>query len=385
MDTRLSAAEAFPPGEFIRDELEARGWTQEDLARILGRPLGAVNEIIQGKKRIMPETALGLSEAFGTSPDLWLNLETAYQLSLATRSGDDGAVAKRSRLFSKLPVRELLKRRWLADVDPRDIDPAALERAVCEFLAIDSLDETPTVRFAARASRADDLVRPAQLAWVHRVRALANRMHVAEYSGGRLRTAAKELVRRSCDEENLPTLPESFARLGVRLVFVPHLSKTTIDGAALWLNAQSPVIAMSLRIARLDSFWFTLMHEAAHLVCGHGREADIVDSDLAGRNRHVDDPSGQEAAANQLAADWLLPQEQADAFVRSVTKPYFWHRDFVRFSAKLGVHWSILLGRCQHLGEVPWSHLSKRVPNVREIIERAGLMDAVPPTEIGSK
>ena len=79
----FKAAEVFPPGEFIREKLEARGWTQNDLAEILGRPLAAVNQILQGKRAITPRTARELAAAFGTSAELWLNLETAYRLSLA--------------------------------------------------------------------------------------------------------------------------------------------------------------------------------------------------------------------------------------------------------------------------------------------------------------
>ncbi len=70
-------AEVFPPGEFIRDELEARGWTQEEFADILGRPLQTVNQIINGKKEITAETARAIAEAFGTSAELWLNLQSA--------------------------------------------------------------------------------------------------------------------------------------------------------------------------------------------------------------------------------------------------------------------------------------------------------------------
>ena len=74
-------AEVFPPGEFIRDELEARGWTQADLAEILGRPLKAVGEILTGQTAITPETATGLGEAFGVDPRFWMNLESAYRPS----------------------------------------------------------------------------------------------------------------------------------------------------------------------------------------------------------------------------------------------------------------------------------------------------------------
>lgn len=81
-DTR-APAEVFPPGDFIREELEARHWTQGDLAAVIKRPLQAVNEIINGKKQITAETAKALAAAFGTSAKLWLNLESTYQLHKA--------------------------------------------------------------------------------------------------------------------------------------------------------------------------------------------------------------------------------------------------------------------------------------------------------------
>lgn len=89
-------AEVFPVGEFIREELEARGWTQKDLAEILGRPLQTVNQIVNGKKLVTPQTAVELSKAFGTSAELWLNLETAYRLSQVRTV--DADIARRARL-----------------------------------------------------------------------------------------------------------------------------------------------------------------------------------------------------------------------------------------------------------------------------------------------
>jgi HTH-type transcriptional regulator/antitoxin HigA len=77
----LVPAEVFPAGEFIREELEARGWTQGDLAQIMDRPLRLVNELIAGKKQVTLETARGLSRAFGDNDPLyWINLDAAYRL-----------------------------------------------------------------------------------------------------------------------------------------------------------------------------------------------------------------------------------------------------------------------------------------------------------------
>jgi HTH-type transcriptional regulator / antitoxin HigA len=94
---RRPVAEVFPPGDFIREELEARGWTQSDLAKILGRPPQTVNAIINGKKAITPQTALELAAAFGTSAEFWMNLETAYRLQEESEADPEIAVRARER------------------------------------------------------------------------------------------------------------------------------------------------------------------------------------------------------------------------------------------------------------------------------------------------
>ncbi len=77
------------PGEIIRDELEARGWAQKDLANIMDRPIQAINEIINAKKEITTETAIELGAAFGTSADFWLNLENNYRLWLGKQESEN--------------------------------------------------------------------------------------------------------------------------------------------------------------------------------------------------------------------------------------------------------------------------------------------------------
>ena len=73
-------AEAFPPSEYLRDELEERGWTVADLAEAMGHPVRAVAEMLDKESAITTETARALSEALGTTPEVWLNLQAAYRL-----------------------------------------------------------------------------------------------------------------------------------------------------------------------------------------------------------------------------------------------------------------------------------------------------------------
>ncbi|HJM76604.1 MAG TPA: HigA family addiction module antitoxin [Dehalococcoidia bacterium] len=70
------------PGEIIREEfLAPSGLTQVELAKHIGVPVQRITEIVRGKRRITPETAWLLEQAFATTPELWVNLQTSYDLA----------------------------------------------------------------------------------------------------------------------------------------------------------------------------------------------------------------------------------------------------------------------------------------------------------------
>lgn len=97
-------AQLRPPGAILKRELATRGWTQKDLAQILGRPPQVITEIIRGTKQITPDTALELGAAFGNAPSLWSNLETEYRLHLArTRHASGSSIERRAKIFSAYP------------------------------------------------------------------------------------------------------------------------------------------------------------------------------------------------------------------------------------------------------------------------------------------
>src|ERR1043165_9441759 len=118
------------PGEYIREELQKRGWTQPDLAKILARPLPTVNEIIQGKRAIMPEMAVALGEAFETGAEIWMHREASYRLSLVKEGGT--LVRKRARLFDLAPSKDMQERGWIKMTD----DVTELESELCRFFEV---------------------------------------------------------------------------------------------------------------------------------------------------------------------------------------------------------------------------------------------------------
>ena len=89
MALSYTSAETFPPGEYLRNELDERGWTVTEFADMIGQPTHAVSEILNASQPLTPETAHSFSDALGTSPDLWLNLQAAYTRCLVDAAGDD--------------------------------------------------------------------------------------------------------------------------------------------------------------------------------------------------------------------------------------------------------------------------------------------------------
>lgn len=363
----LIPARDVAPGVVLRKELEARGWTQVDLARVLGRPEQTVSQIIRGKKQITPETALALSDALGTSAELWLNLEARYRLGVARRQGPDNAVGRRSRLYSTLPVRDLVRRGWIEETG--DIDE--LESRVERFLQVSALDEVPDMAVAARrtATKAPDP--RGLLAWIRRVQQLASGQSVGEFQPQRLRDRLPELLRLSVDPPAITRVPAALRDVGVRFVLVPHLPETYLDGAVL-PDDGSPVVALSARHDRLDSFWFTLTHELAHLVCGHaGMRVEDLDAEAGG--------DADESEADRLAAEWLVPEVELKRFVRKV-KPDFSEEAIWSFAVGLERHPAIVVGRLQHDKHVSQAYLRRSIPKIRGMLEP--WMDvAKPPSE----
>ena len=77
----LNRTATHPGIILLKEFLEPLELTQKALAMHVGVPVQRVNEIIRGKRGITPETAWFLAEALNTSPEFWLNLQAAHDLS----------------------------------------------------------------------------------------------------------------------------------------------------------------------------------------------------------------------------------------------------------------------------------------------------------------
>ncbi|MCP5125173.1 MAG: HigA family addiction module antidote protein [Gammaproteobacteria bacterium] len=360
-------AETFAPGEFLREEIETRGWTQIELAEIIGRPTRLVNEIISGKRAITPETAIQLGDALGTGPELWMNLESQYQLSKVTVKNN--LIARRSFLYTRFPVREMIKRKWVDGSENIEV----LEQQFRQFFGISSIDSDPSFLHAAKKSSAYSEATMQQMAWLFRAKAVAAECVLKRYKTEYLRNALSKISALLVSPEEARHAVRILAECGVRLIFIEHLSGSKIDGACFWLSDYQPVIAMSLRLDRIDNFWFVLRHEIEHVLQGHGRELEfILDQDLEGGviDKQIET---EEQLANQAAADFCVPKNELDDFISRVT-PYFSEQRVCLFAQRLGIHPGLVVGQLQRKLN-RYDFLRKHQVKIRDIVIKSAPVD----------
>jgi HTH-type transcriptional regulator/antitoxin HigA len=152
-------------------------------------------------------------------------------------------------------------------------------------------------------------------------------------------------------------------------VVVESLPGSKIDGVCFWLDDNSPVIGMSLRFDRIDNFWFVLMHECAHVLHGHGRDAAIVDSELD----MLTSVNEEEAIANREAAAFCVPPDKLQSFFLR-KKPFFAEIEVMAFAKRVGAHPGLVVGQLQRMLN-RYDLLRRHLVTIRDQLARAMMMD----------
>ena len=169
--------------------------------------------------------------------------------------------------------------------------------------------------------------------------------------------------------EEIRNVPTILAKAGVRFVIVEHLPGSKMDGACFWIGV-SPVIVLSLRYDRIDTFWFNLFHEIDHILNGEGKDYpiyEIIEQDAEGLPPN-------EVRANGAAADYCIPKKELDGFVARVS-PLFSAKVIIGFARRLHVHPGTTVGLLQGRKLLPWSHHRKMLVKIRNVVTSSVLTD----------
>jgi HTH-type transcriptional regulator / antitoxin HigA len=346
-----------PPGEVLLEALEERGMSQSELARRMARPTKTINEIVHGKAAITAETAIQLELSLGITASFWNNLETAYRAHLA-RVNSAQELEGQASWAEHFPLKDLAKHGLLAGGQSKGATVAGLLSyfGVSSPKAWETQWGRPTAAF--RASPAFTSSPQALAAWLRWGEILASRAELQPFEPKRLREVVSEArpLSRKDVALALGRLEEMMRSAGVALVLTPEFSGTHLSGAARWLSPERAVIQLSLRHKSDDHFWFSLFHEAGHLL--GPRRADFVDAPEPER----DQSDEEEVRADRFARDQLIPPRRYEEFVAGGS---FDTQSVKEFARVVAIAPGIVVGRLQRDRHIEKSQLNGLKKSIR--------------------
>lgn len=337
-----------PPGDTLLDILEERDWTQEELAQRLGYTPKHVNQLIKGKVPLTEDAAIRLERVVGSTVGFWLAREAKYRERCARLAAAE-KFAGWATWLDQLPIKEMMSAGAIEKCRIDAKSKPALVESCLRFFGIASPDEWEgrygQMQAAFRRSREEQSDVGAISAWLRMGEQVAEKQDGVKFNRSKFIAALSEIRTLTTlpPEQFEPRLRTSFRSAGVAFVLVPAISKAHVSGVARWLNPHRPLIQLSLYGKTNDKFWFTLFHEAAHVLL-HGKEKESVyldDPTKAGAN------SVQEREANDWAGSFLIPDRYTPQLAGLRTRVAV--RDF---AGAIGIHPGIVVGRLQHDGSI---------------------------------
>ena len=326
--------------EFRMDQLDMK---PVDLEPYIG-PLSRISEVLSGKRPLTKKMVQSLESGLG--------IPAKVLLSKKPNSLDEMIDSWPKKLIGTMEARG-----YFVGINGND----TRQKLRSFFNGVGAGSNIPAMLRQSGHRLAPTTDKYAKAAWSARVVNVANETQTKGYAIGSITPKLmRSIAKLSIHPDGPLRAQKSLENKGVVLVFEPHLPKTRLDGAVLRSKDGRPIVGLTLRHNRLDNFWFTLMHELAHISLHYDSNNGQFWDELQIKGLHLDD---KENEADKLAQQTLVPDEKWD---RSNAKNYPTEASAQMLADDLGVDITIVVGRIRFESQ-DWTILSS-IANKRTII-----------------
>jgi len=279
------------PIDAIKFKMEQADLEPADLVQYIGSK-GRVSEILSGKRQLTLDMVRALESGLGIPAKVLIqkpdqNRESQYQ------HWD-------TSLFKTMAEREYF-----------GTTPRSKTESLKSFFSLSDFNLEPVALFRKTSFRSEARTdKNALFAWKVRVLEKAKKIKAPKYQHGVITMSFMQNLIKLSIKDNSPTLvQEQLRKIGIKLVIEPHLPRTHLDGAAILTEKNNPVIGLTLRHDRLDNFWFTLMHELAHVGRHYNQNIDLFyDEKLQDKDGTEISDKDKEKEADEWAEESILPR-----------------------------------------------------------------------------
>lgn len=344
-DIDLAKILISPPGDTLAETIGELGFSQSELAARMGRPHKTINEIIQGKAAIMPETAIQLERVTGIPADFWLEREKNYRLELAEIEEAERLLQNKEWL-SNFPLKEMIGLEWIKVETKETLERMA---AVLNFFRVANTEAFyQSSCFATVENHNYRLTKQTQknpfalAAWLRQGEIQAKEIEVAPFDKNRFKTALIEIkeIMISHPADFFIRLSNLAAEAGVKVIHTPKLPNSKVHGATRWMG-DTPVIQLSNQFQRNDIFWFTFFHEAGHIL-KHGKKEVFLEG-----LDYTEEGLVKEKEADDFAIALTFSIKEEEEFLASASVSGWTTKQVSDFAEKIGTHPAMIVGRLE--------------------------------------
>ncbi len=324
--------ESLPdPIEAIKFRMEQAGLKPADLIPYLGSR-SRVSEILSGKRQLTIEMMRALEKGLGIPAKVLLKHPAVDEDSFFNN-------------WSKSLLKDMAQRGYFGAEKVTDVNSGTLVKSFFFGGGVPMQLQGMLRQSSYRSAPTTD--KHALAAWATRVMQKAKTVKaVPEYKPKTVDLSfMQELAKLSVDDNGPLVARDYLKKNGIILVIEPHFAKTHLDGAALLTYERNPVIGLTLRHDRLDNFWFTLMHELAHVALHYGQEVTLFYDELD-EIKGLDIDS-KEKEADNLAGEALVPTSKWEVSPARLVPSSLAASSLAK---ELGVHVAIIAGKIRHEG-----------------------------------
>lgn len=329
-------ARVFPetlpdPIDAIKFRMEQAGLTPSDLVPYIGSR-SRVSEILSGKRQLTLEMVRALEAGLGIPAKVLI------------RKPDPGEDSEYQNWDNRL-VAEMEARGYFGNASLKKYGKFELLKNFFSLI----VSPTQLVGMLRKSNyRSSPLTdKHALAAWAVCVLKKARKVKILKrYKHGTIDLNFMQKLTKLSAKENSPILAREYLKkYGIILIIEPHFSKTYLDGAAILINKDNPIIGLTLRYDRLDNFWFTLIHELAHIARHYDSGISLFYDEIEGIK--IIDIDEKEREADALAEEALLPRAKWEVSPARLVPSSMAANSLAR---ELGVHVAIIAGQIRHKG-----------------------------------
>lgn len=361
------------PGESLAEALNDRHMTQWELSIRTGISEKHINQIINGKAPITPETAIKLDTVLSISSEFWNNLQKNYEETLA-RLEADRTIENEISYFSEFKncYTELVK----YEILPNNKDIKEKTKQLLSFFGVSSLKSVITTENLAFRIANNQKIDKETLSWRLRLWVIKYNNEkktdtIKIYDEKKLKLALDKLRDLTKERWNFwNDVKQILNECWVAIYFMPYFSKTFVNGVSRRIG-DNPLIQVSMRGKSHDIFRFTLFHEIWHILL-HGKKdefADLRDNEIINKNTFIDcdwldlwHEDKKEIDANNFASSVLIPNDLYKIFLG---KNNFSDQAIINFAKEINIDAWIVSRRLAKENKIDW----KQANHFRTAIE----------------